>query len=164
VTWSLLRLCICSRSFTTNFQSCNPTNIRRVAIDNPRISLTICIYFTATQRISVWSQILNAGGERARKTAQSAYSSCHDTIRTQKFECSQSCMKCKVGTVVQFQPSQKPTVLCLVRVTTTPTQCSSGLSTSLELNRTVSPVETWTAARSPGPVANTSCSINKVCR
>ena len=34
---------------------------------------------------------LKAAGERAAKTAQAMYWSCHDTIRTQKLNCSQSC-------------------------------------------------------------------------
>jgi len=57
VTWSVGRLCTPSRSFTSRFQICNPTNICWVAIENVLISFTICPYFTVTQRISVWSQI-----------------------------------------------------------------------------------------------------------
>jgi len=34
---------------------------------------------------------LNAGGERAARTAQSTYRSCHDTITTQILNWSQSC-------------------------------------------------------------------------
>jgi hypothetical protein len=61
---------------------------------------------------------LNAGGARARKTAQCVYSLCHDTIRTQILNCSQSGRNHKFGTAVQFQHGQKPTVLCWVWVTT----------------------------------------------
>jgi len=61
---------------------------------------------------------LKARGERAAKTAHSMYCSCYNMIRTQILNCSQSGRNCKVGTAVQFQPSQKPTVLCPVRVTT----------------------------------------------
>jgi len=57
VTWSLRRLCSFSRSFTSRAQMYNPTNICWVAIENPRNSLIICPYFTATQRISVRSQM-----------------------------------------------------------------------------------------------------------
>jgi len=56
VTWSVCRLCSVSRSFTSCFQICNPTNICWVAIENPRISVEICPYFTANQRILVGSQ------------------------------------------------------------------------------------------------------------
>jgi len=55
--WSIHRLCSFRSFFTSRFQICNPTNIRGVAIENPRISLKSCPYFTATQRISVRSQI-----------------------------------------------------------------------------------------------------------
>jgi len=57
VIWSIRRLCSFSRSFTSRFQICNPTNIRGVAIENPSISLKLCPNFTAPQRISVRSQI-----------------------------------------------------------------------------------------------------------
>ena len=43
--------------------------------------------------------ILNAGGERAAKTAQSTYRSCHDWIKTQKLNWSQRTAKV-VGTVI----------------------------------------------------------------
>ena len=43
--------------------------------------------------------ILNAGGERAAKTAQSTYWTCHDSIRTQKLNWSQRTAKV-VGTVI----------------------------------------------------------------
>jgi len=57
VTWSVRRLCSSRRSFTSRFQICDPTNIRWVAIENPLISLKMCLHFTATQRLSVGSQI-----------------------------------------------------------------------------------------------------------
>jgi len=57
MTWSVRRLCSSSRSFTSRSQICDLTNIRWVAIENPLISLTICPFLTATQRISVGSQI-----------------------------------------------------------------------------------------------------------
>jgi len=57
VTWSVRRLCSSGRSVTYRFQICDPTNIRWVAIENPLISRKMCLYFTATQRISVGSQI-----------------------------------------------------------------------------------------------------------
>jgi len=57
VKWSVRRLCSVSGSFTSRIQICDRTNIRWVAIENPRTSLTIRLYFTATQQISVRSQI-----------------------------------------------------------------------------------------------------------
>jgi len=57
VTWSVRRLCSSSRSFTSRFQICDPTNIHWVAIEIPLISPKMCLDFTATQRISVGSQI-----------------------------------------------------------------------------------------------------------
>jgi len=50
---------------------------------------------------------MNAEGERAAKTAQSTYWSCHDIIRTQKLNCSQSTAKV-VGTV-KWNHSPVPT-------------------------------------------------------
>jgi len=57
VTWSVRRLCSSSYSLTSQSRISDPTNIRWVAIENPLISLIMCPYFSATQRISVWSQI-----------------------------------------------------------------------------------------------------------
>ena len=57
MTWSVRRLCSSSRSFTSQSQICDPTNVCSVAIENPLISLKICHFFTTTQRISVGSQI-----------------------------------------------------------------------------------------------------------
>jgi len=56
-TQSVAKLCSFMRSFTSRFQICNTTNIRWVAIENPRISLEIWSYFTASLRILVRSQI-----------------------------------------------------------------------------------------------------------
>jgi len=57
MTWSVCRLFSSSRSFTSRFQICDPTNICWVAIENPIVSCKIGLHFTATQRISVRSQI-----------------------------------------------------------------------------------------------------------
>jgi hypothetical protein len=57
VTWSVCRMCSCSRSFTSRFPHCDPTNIRWVTIGNLLISSKMGLYFTATQRISVGSHI-----------------------------------------------------------------------------------------------------------
>jgi len=57
VTWSVHRLCSFTSSFTSRFKTCNPTNIRGVAIENPQISLRIGPFFTATHWISVRWQI-----------------------------------------------------------------------------------------------------------
>jgi len=56
MTWSVGRLCSFSPSFTSRSQICSRTNIRRVAIENPRISLQIWRYFTAIQWILVQPQ------------------------------------------------------------------------------------------------------------
>jgi len=55
-TWSVYRLSSITSSFTSRFQIYDPTNIRGVAIENPRISLCFGPVFTATHRISVGSQ------------------------------------------------------------------------------------------------------------
>jgi hypothetical protein len=57
VTWSVHRLCSFRSSFSSRVQICDPTNIRGVAIEIPWIALRIGPLFTATQRISVGSQI-----------------------------------------------------------------------------------------------------------
>jgi hypothetical protein len=59
MTWGILRLCSFSRSFTCRFQIWDPTNICWVAVENPRIFVSIYAYFTANQRISVGSQFRN---------------------------------------------------------------------------------------------------------
>ena len=155
-TWSVYRLSSITSSFTSRFQIYDPTNIRGVAIENPRISLCFGPVFTATHRISVGSQNLNAGGERACKTAHSMYWSCHNTIRTQILNWSQSCRNRKFGTAVWFQPGQIPAVLCPGRVTTRQAKRGSGFWPGLEPNRTEPPVKTRTAGGLPGPVANTN--------
>jgi len=55
--WSVRRLRSSYCSSTSRSKIFDPTNIRWVAIENPLISLEICPFFTATQRISVESQI-----------------------------------------------------------------------------------------------------------
>jgi len=57
VTSSICRLCSFSRSFTSRIQISDLTNILGAALGNPQISLTVRPYFTATQRISVGSQV-----------------------------------------------------------------------------------------------------------
>jgi len=57
VTWSILRLCHFSRSFTILSQICDQINIRWVAIENLRISNEIWSYFTVIKLILVRSQI-----------------------------------------------------------------------------------------------------------
>jgi len=57
MTCWIRRLCSVSCSFTSHFQICDATNMRWVAIEIPHMSLKICPYFTATQRVSVGSQI-----------------------------------------------------------------------------------------------------------
>jgi hypothetical protein len=56
VTWSVHRLCIMRRSYTSRFQNCDETNTLCVAVATPRILHQIWHYFTAIQRILVASQ------------------------------------------------------------------------------------------------------------
>jgi len=79
---------------------------------------------------------LKAGGERAHETAQFTYWPYHNTIITQILNWSQRCRNRIFGTAGRFQPGQKPTVLCPVRVTTPPRQHWSGFWPGLEPNRT----------------------------
>jgi len=53
---------------------------------------------------------LNPGGERAHRTAQSAYSSCHDMIRTQILNWRQSCRNRNMELQSRFNPAKKPRV------------------------------------------------------
>jgi len=57
MTWSVRKLSSFSPSFTSRIQICDRTNNGGGAIENPRNSLKNRLYFTATQRISVRSQI-----------------------------------------------------------------------------------------------------------
>jgi len=57
ITWSVRRLCSSTRSFTSRYQICDPTNFRWVTIKYPIISLNMSPLFKATQRRSVGSQI-----------------------------------------------------------------------------------------------------------
>ena len=68
----------------------------------------------------------NSGGESAAKPDQSTYWPSYDAIRTQILDWSQSCRNRIVGTAVRSQLGQKPTVLCLVRVTIPPRYSRSG--------------------------------------
>ena len=65
-----------------------------------------------------WIANAKVGGKRAAKSAQSTYWLCYDTIRTWILNWCQSCRNHKVGTAVQIQPGQKPTILYAVWVTT----------------------------------------------
>ena len=99
---------------------------------------------------------LKVGTERAAETAQCTYSSCYYPIRPQIHNWSQICRKRKVGTAVRFQPGQKPTVLCAVRIMTRQDKSRSGVCPELERNRNELPLNTRTAGGLPGHVANTS--------
>ena len=57
ITWSICALCSFRRSFVSRNQIRDQTNVRGVTLENPPISGKMCPYFTATQRISVGSQI-----------------------------------------------------------------------------------------------------------
>jgi len=54
--------------------------------------------------------ILDAGGERAPKTTQSAYSSCHDPIRTHTLNWGQSWGNRKMEPRSGYSPAKKPRV------------------------------------------------------
>jgi len=123
---STCRSCRMSRSFSCHVQNMDPTSSGWVAIKHSPISLKMCTYLSTIQRISVGLQIWIDGGDGAVRAAQSMYWSCHDTIRTRLLHWSQSCRKCKVDIVVQFQPGQRHTVLCAVRVIKPPRHCPSG--------------------------------------
>ena len=99
---------------------------------------------------------LKAGSQTTPKTAHSTYWSCHDTIRTQIHNWSQSCRSRKVGTAERFQPGQIPTVLCPVRVTTHQDMRSLGSWPGLELNQTGALFKTQTAGGLPRPIVNTN--------
>jgi len=66
-TWWIHRLGSFRRSFSSCIQICNRTNIHCVTIENPRISLKIGPYFTATQQYQSndksgcwrWKSLLN---------------------------------------------------------------------------------------------------------
>ena len=53
---------------------------------------------------------LKAGGGRARKTAQSTYSSCHDKLGSQIINCSKSCRNLKMEQRCRYNPANKPWV------------------------------------------------------
>jgi len=57
ITWTVCRLCSSGRSFASRCQICDPTNVRWVTIETPLISRKLSLYCTATQWISVGSQI-----------------------------------------------------------------------------------------------------------
>jgi len=63
---------------------------------------------------------------------------------------------CENEPQLYLEPSQKPISWCAVQVTTPPRQRGLGFWTGLESNQTVCLVQTWTAGRLPGPVANTN--------
>jgi len=104
------------------------------------------------------SRIANrtAGGERAARTAQSMYWSCHNTMRTQILNWRQRCRNCKVGTAVRFQPGWRPAGFCPVRVTNPPGQCGSCFWPGVEPNQTKPQANNRTAGRLAGPIANTT--------
>ena len=157
-TWSVHRLCSVGRSFTSQVQICNSTNIRWVAIRNPQFSRIISGYSTVIQRILVGLQIWN----REVKEQLKLHNLCidHVTIRSELgyliwAQVLQKLDEPSNGTVVQFHPCQKPTVLYLVQVATTPRHSRSVLWTCLEPNWTVHPGQTLTTGGIPWPVSYT---------
>ena len=113
MTWWVRRLFSSCRSFTSWVQICDPTNIRWVAIENPLISVKICPYFIATQRISVGSQIW----KREAKEQLELYNLCTDHVMIR------SELKYLIGAKVAgtVKWNRGP-----VRVTTPPRQSWSG--------------------------------------
>jgi hypothetical protein len=96
-----------------------------------------------------------AGGERVHKPEQFTFWPCHDTIRTQILNGSERCRNRIVWTVVRFQPSQKPAVLCPVLVTNLPRRWGSGFCPGLKPNQTEPPAKSGIASGLLGPVSNT---------
>jgi len=94
--------------------------------------------------------------EREARTAQSMYWSCHDAIRTQILNRSESWRNHQSGTAVRVQPGQKTAGLCPVLVTNPPRHSGLGLWLGLDQNQTKAPVKTQTAGEFPGPVGNTT--------
>jgi hypothetical protein len=99
---------------------------------------------------------LHDGGERESNTAQSVYSSCHDTTRTQILNCSQGCRNRKVETAVWFQPGQKTLHFMSGQGTHLTKQRGSGFWTGLEQYQTHCPVQTPTAVRVLRLIGNTN--------
>jgi len=95
------------------------------------------------------------GGERAARTAQSIYWSCHDTMRTQIHNWRQRCRNCKVWTTVRFQSGGKSAGIYPVRVTNPPRHSGSGFWPGFEPNQTELQAKNRTAGELPGPVGNT---------
>jgi len=91
MTWSMRRLNGLSRSFTSRFEICDPTNIGWITVKKHHILCKIRRFLIATQQILVQSKNLTAGGGRAAKSAQGMYWSCYNTIRTQILNWSQNC-------------------------------------------------------------------------
>jgi len=115
VTWSVGKLCSFSPSFTSRSQICGRTNIHRVAIENPRILSEKWRYFTAIRWILVQSQIWQREVKERLKlhnlhTAQSAYWSDRDTIRTQILNRSERCRNRNMEPRSGFNPAKKPRV------------------------------------------------------
>jgi len=153
VTWSVCRLCCSSCSFTSSFHICDPTNICWVAIENMIISRTMCLYFRATQRISVGSQIWKSEvKERLELHNLHTY---HVMIQSEL----KYLTTAKVAGTIKWNRglgTTRPTNegLCPVQVTPPPRQCRSGFWPDLEPNQTKPPAKYWTTGRLPRPVAN----------
>jgi hypothetical protein len=108
VTWSVCRLRTVRPSFPSRSHICDRTNICWVAIENPHISAEILRSLTAIQQISVQSQIWQREVKEGAETAQSAYLWCHNTIRTQILNWSQSCRNHNMEPWSGSNPSPNP--------------------------------------------------------
>jgi hypothetical protein len=106
---------------------------------------------------------LNAWGDIAVRAARSTYWSCHDTIRTQILNCSQSWWNCKVEIAGRFQPGRKTAGLWPVPVTTPPRQSWLRFWPVLQLNRMKPLARNRTADRLPIPIAYTMYGNSSSC-
>ena len=116
-TWSICRLCNFSRSFTSRFEICEPTSIHWVAIENQPMSLKFSVDFTATQRISVGSQIW----KREVKEPIVLHNSCTDYVMIRSelkyLILAKSCRNCKMELRSGSNPSPNPVGTPVFRVT-----------------------------------------------
>ena len=143
------------RSFTSCFWNCNRTNIHRHDCKPRNFARNLALFHSNSINPGQ-TATLKVGGERAHKTAQFTYWPCHDRIRTEIFNWRERCGNHIFGTTVRFQPGQKPMVLCPAWLTNLPRHSASGFWPGLEPNRQFFAVQTQTAGRLPGPVANTT--------
>jgi len=113
------------------------------------------LFHSHSRNIS-WIANLKAGDDRATRTAQSTFWSYPDTISTEILNWSESCRNRKYETTVQVHPGQKTMGFCPVWVITPPRPGRCSFWLGLEPDWTILPVQTQTAARFSGPIADTT--------